>query len=168
MASGKKPPKEPTTPSEAKSEYAIARPRVGGRFVSTKDPEAGLLDAEIKLAKKMPVIKKEDVIVDNRAISDKDKEYIGTDSRKFFEVALANSRTWYEGAKYAKELKPLQHPSLQSTQVKADIVTEIVVKWDWDGTPEGALIEHNESVEDIHTLPANETAADDTHEPQEV
>lgn len=158
---------EPPKESEAKSEFAKQRPRVGGRFVSLKDPDAGLVDAEVKLAQRMPKVNKEDTIVDNRAIPLEDREYIGTDSRRFFEVALKNSRTWYEGAKYAKELKPLQHPSLQSTHVKADVVTEIVVKWDWDGTAEGALIEHD-AIKDIHTLPAYQAAANDTPEPEEV
>ena len=156
-----KPPKKPTESSEAKSIVAQSKPRIGGRFVSTKNVDAGLVSAEVAKAKKVPTIKKEDVIIDNRAISDEDREAIGTDSKKFFELALKNSRTWYEGAKYAKELKPLQHPSLQAQHIKQDIATELVIKWDWDGTPEGALIEHD-TIEDIDSISTDETTGQDS------
>lgn len=134
-------------PSLAKSLVAQAKPRVGGRFVSLKQDET----AEVKETKpkkrkvKEENITKEDLIYDTRVISDEDKEVIGDDSRKFFEMALLRSRTWSEGYKYAKELKPLQHPSLQSTTVKAEIeVTKKVLTWEWDGDDAVIEVPHTE------------------------
>lgn len=62
-------------------------------------------------------------------INDDDRDYYGTDSRKFLERALLRAKTWEEGLKYAKELRMLQHPSLQSVQTKTDTVHTITLRW---------------------------------------
>ncbi len=62
-------------------------------------------------------------------ITDIDREYFGTDSKKFFERALLNARTWEEGTKYAKELRNLQHPSLSAVQSRSENVTAIELRW---------------------------------------
>lgn len=62
-------------------------------------------------------------------ITDEDREYYGTDSRKFLERALRKARTWEEGLKYAKELRMLQHPSLQSVQTQTDTTHTITLRW---------------------------------------
>lgn len=62
-------------------------------------------------------------------INDADREYYGTDSRKFLERALLKARTWEEGLKYARELRALQHATLQSIQTKADTTHTITLRW---------------------------------------
>ncbi len=62
-------------------------------------------------------------------INDDDREYYGTDSRKFLERALLRAKNWEEGLKYAKELRLLQHPSLQSIQTKTDTVHTVTLRW---------------------------------------
>lgn len=134
-------------PSMAKSLVAQARPRVGGRFVpinetkestsaskETDAPEETNASSKKRKAQKQKEITKEELIYDTRVIAEDDKDFIGDDSRKFFEMALRRSRTWSEAYKYAKELKPLQHPSLQATSIKAEVeVTRKVLTWEWDG-----------------------------------
>ncbi len=62
-------------------------------------------------------------------ISDEDREYFGEDSRKFLERALLRAKTWEEGLKIAKELRALQHASLQSVQTKTDTTHTITLRW---------------------------------------
>lgn len=62
-------------------------------------------------------------------VHDDDREYYGTDSRKFLERALLRAKTWEEGLKYAKELRMLQHPSLQSVQTRNDNVHTLTLRW---------------------------------------
>jgi len=62
-------------------------------------------------------------------ISEEDREYYGNDSRKFLERALLKARTWEEGLKYARELRALQHASLQSVQTKTDSTHTITLRW---------------------------------------
>lgn len=62
-------------------------------------------------------------------ISDEDREYFQTDSKRFFERALLNSKTWEEGVKYAKELRNLQHPSLSAVQSRSENITAIELRW---------------------------------------
>jgi hypothetical protein len=62
-------------------------------------------------------------------IKDEDREYFGTDSKRFFERALLNAVTWEEGVKYAKELRNLQHPSLSAVQNKNENVNAIELRW---------------------------------------
>lgn len=119
-------------PSEAKSEVAVRKVRgPDGKFIPA-DP--------IQQAKKLDALKEVEVLnaklSDETRIPDEDKDYIGNDSRKFFEKALERAPTWYEGYKYAKELKAIQHPSLQAIQanIKAEITTK-VLKWEWDEEP---------------------------------
>lgn len=147
--------------SQAKALIAQSKPRIGGRFVSTKDlnkeddsenketstEEANGKEtsAKRKRSQKQKEISKDELLYDTRVISEEDKEVIGDDSRKFFEMALLRSRTWSEGYKYARELKPLQHPSLQATQSKVEVeVTQKVLTWEWEGTTiESEAIEAN-------------------------
>lgn len=63
------------------------------------------------------------------SIADEDKAYYGSDSRKFLERALLKAKTWEEGLKYAKELRMLQHPSLQSVATTTDTVHTITLRW---------------------------------------
>lgn len=62
-------------------------------------------------------------------ITNDDRDYFGTDSKRFFERALLKSKTWEEGVKYAKELRTLQHPSLSAVQSKTENVTAIELRW---------------------------------------
>jgi hypothetical protein len=67
--------------------------------------------------------------VNNEMITEADRDYFGTDSRKFLERALLNAETWEEGLKYAKELRALQHASLQTVQTKMDKTHTITLRW---------------------------------------
>jgi len=62
-------------------------------------------------------------------ITDEDREYYGLDSKKFLERALLRARTWEEGLKYAKELRAMQHASLQAIQTKSDTTHTITLRW---------------------------------------
>ncbi len=62
-------------------------------------------------------------------INDEDREYYGTDSRKFLERALLRAKSFEEGLKYAKELRLLQHPSLQSIQTRTDTTHTLTLRW---------------------------------------
>lgn len=62
-------------------------------------------------------------------ITNDDRDYFGTDSKRFFERALLRSKTWEEGVRYAKELRTLQHPSLSAVQSKTENVTAIELRW---------------------------------------
>jgi len=66
-------------------------------------------------------------------ISEADRDYFGYDSRKFLERALLRASTWEEGLKIAKELRALQHASLQAIQTKTDTTHTITLRW---STPE--------------------------------
>lgn len=62
-------------------------------------------------------------------IADEDREYFGTDSKKFLERALFKAKTWEQGLKYAKELRMMQHPSLQSVQTRTDTTHTLTLRW---------------------------------------
>ena len=62
-------------------------------------------------------------------ITDEDRDYYGNDSRKFLERALLRAKTWEEGLKYARELRALQHASLQTVQTKLDKTHTITLRW---------------------------------------
>ena len=66
-------------------------------------------------------------------IREEDREYYGTDSRRFLERALLRAKTWEEGIKIAKELRALQHASLQAVQVKSETAHTLTLRW---STPE--------------------------------
>lgn len=110
--------------NQQKTIEALERPRIGGRFVS-KNPE-------VRKAKEA----REEILrdIDRSAfISDEDREYIGSDSKRFFERAMQNASTWVEGMLFAKELKPLQHASLSAQQITQEVVvTKKILKWSWD------------------------------------
>lgn len=67
--------------------------------------------------------------VSSDKINEDDRDYYGTDSRKFLERALLRAKNWEEGLKYAKELRMLQHPSLQSVQTRNDNVHTLTLRW---------------------------------------
>lgn len=118
-------------PSEKKSKIATQKPRVGGRFV-VADP----VEAEKRRKEKEELELLKQAIEASGVITDEDRAYIGTDSAKFFERAMERAPTFYEGAKYAKELKPIQHPALQSIQSKQEVeVTTRVLRWSWEDDP---------------------------------
>lgn len=62
-------------------------------------------------------------------ITDEDRAYYGTDSKKFLERALLRARTWEEGLRFAKELRMMQHPSLQSVQTRTDTTHTLTLRW---------------------------------------
>ena len=66
-------------------------------------------------------------------INEEDRDYFGYDSRKFLERALLRASTWEEGLKIARELRALQHASLQAIQTKTDTTHTITLRW---STPE--------------------------------
>lgn len=65
----------------------------------------------------------------DRSITDEDRAYYGVDSRKFLERALLRASTWEEGIRIAKELRALQHASLQAIQTKTDTTHTITLRW---------------------------------------
>lgn len=67
--------------------------------------------------------------VSSDKITEEDREYYGTDSRKFLERALLRARTWEEGLRIAKELRALQHASLQAIQTRTDTTHTILLRW---------------------------------------
>lgn len=168
-------------PSVAKSLYAQSRPRVGGKFVKVHaDPE----DSEsqpTKLSKqpkrrgrppKNPTISKDDLLYDTRVIPESVRDYIGSDSRKFFEMALVASRTWSEGYKYAKELKPLQHPSLSAQQIKQEVeVTKKILTWAWEDSQNQPLIlegDVNDNPKDSDSISADAFTSEYSQEYEEI
>lgn len=62
-------------------------------------------------------------------ITDEDREYYGLDSKKFLERALLRAKTWEEGLKYARELRAMQHASLQAIQTRTDTTHTITLRW---------------------------------------
>ena len=62
-------------------------------------------------------------------ITDEDREYYGLDSKKFLERALLRAKTWEEGLKYARELRAMQHASLQAIQTRSDTTHTITLRW---------------------------------------
>lgn len=62
-------------------------------------------------------------------INDEDREYFGTDSRRFLERALLKAQTWEDGLKYVKELRSLQHATLQAVHTRTDSTHTIVLRW---------------------------------------
>lgn len=62
-------------------------------------------------------------------ITDEDREYYGVDSKRFLERALLRAKTWEEGLRIAKELRALQHASLQAIQTKTDSTHTIELRW---------------------------------------
>lgn len=65
----------------------------------------------------------------DRSITDEDRAYYGVDSRRFLERALLRASTWEEGIRIAKELRALQHASLQAIQTKTDTTHTITLRW---------------------------------------
>lgn len=131
-----------TKPSLAKSLVAQSKPRIGGRFVSTKDDELrgsdAMLEAQPKKTRKKKVaeeaITKDDLIYDTRLLTEEEKEYIGDDALRFYEIALKRARTPAEGHRYASVLVKYQHPSLSAIASKQEIeVTQKVLAWEWGG-----------------------------------
>ena len=123
-----------TKPSLAKSLVAQSKPRIGGRFVSTKEED----EAQPKKTRKKKVaeeaITKDDLIYDTRLLTEEEKEYIGDDALRFYEIALKRARTPAEGHRYASVLVKYQHPSLSAIASKQEIeVTQKVLAWEWGG-----------------------------------
>lgn len=69
------------------------------------------------------------VVLPSGEVQDSDREFYRTDSKKFLERALYKASTWEEGLKFAKELRMLQHPSLQSVQTKQENAHTLTLKW---------------------------------------
>lgn len=93
-------------------------------------------------------------------ISEDDRAYFGNDSRKFLERALAKAKTWEEGLKFAKELRMLQHPSLQSVQTKTDTAHTITLRWsrpDEIPSNEKSMLELSVDVVKEEALPDGDT-----------
>ena len=131
-----------TKPSLAKSLVAQSKPRIGGRFVSTKDDELrgsdAMTETPTKKTRKKKVaeeaITKDDLIYDTRLLTEEEKEYIGDDALRFYEIALKRARTPAEGHRYASVLVKYQHPSLSAIASKQEIeVTQKVLAWEWGG-----------------------------------
>lgn len=125
-----------TKPSLAKSLVAQSKPRIGGRFVSTKEdsePETPVKKTRRKKAAE-EAITKDDLIYDTRLLTEEEKEYIGDDALRFYEIALKRARTPAEGHRYASVLVKYQHPSLSAIASKQEIeVTQKVLAWEWGG-----------------------------------
>lgn len=114
-------------PSEAKSKVAAEKVRVNGRFVST-DPKT----AEKKKEELATILNNADMLKSD-AITEEDRELIGDDSLEFFKLAMMRAKTYYDGAKYAKELLAKQYPSLQAVEMKQEIeITQAKVMWIYD------------------------------------
>lgn len=98
-------------------------------------------------------------------INEEDREYYVTDSRKFLERALLRAKTWEEGLKYAKELRMLQHPSLQSVQTRADNTHTITLRWsrpDELASNEKSMLELSvDNYTDLAPLPTEEEVVAD-------
>ena len=131
-----------TKPSLAKSLVAQSKPRIGGRFVSTKDDELrgsdAMTETPTKKTRKKKVaeeaITKDDLIYDTRLLTEEEKDYIGDDALRFYEIALKRARTPAEGHRYASVLVKYQHPSLSAIASKQEIeVTQKVLAWEWGG-----------------------------------
>lgn len=128
-------------PSIAKSLVAMTKPRIGGRFISAKDegadPDSEDTPKKKVRKKKDKEITKDDLIYDTRLLTEEEKEYIGDDALKFYEIALKRARTPAEGHRYASVLVKYQHPSLSAIASKQEIeVTHKVLAWEWDGKGE--------------------------------
>lgn len=130
-----------TKPSLAKSLVAQSKPRIGGRFVSTKEdsdesetPTNAVRKRKRKKKNEEESITKDDLIYDTRLLTEEEKEYIGDDALRFYEVALKRSRTPAEGHRYASVLVKYQHPSLSAVASKHDVeITHKALVWGWDG-----------------------------------
>jgi hypothetical protein len=100
-------------------------------------------------------------------ISEADRDYFGYDSRKFLERALLRASTWEEGLKIARELRALQHASLQAIQTKTDTTHTITLRWSTpDELPsnEKNLIEL--SVDNYESKLPDESTPDQTNDRQ--
>ena len=146
-------------PSPAKAAAAAKRVRVGGKFVSTNPEKVDKLKKQAsEIEEAIASSHGEDVITEEA------KEDIGSDSQKFFEWALKNAKTYFEGYKYAKELKNLQHPTLSAVQSKQEVeIKTRVLRWDWEQDPseedgEVHLLEQNqqEPLKSLDTEPVEE------------
>ncbi len=125
-----------TKPSLAKSLVAQSKPRIGGRFVSAKEEPEPETPVKGKRKKKNveEAITKDDLIYDTRLLTEEEKEYIGDDALRFYEIALKRARTPAEGHRYASVLVKYQHPSLSAIASKQEIeVTQKVLAWEWGG-----------------------------------
>ncbi len=129
-----------TIPSKAKSNIAIKRKRdLSGRFIP-KDKLRAAEQKQVKLDTETEVTLLRDQLNGEERIPEEVREAIGSDSRKFFELALANVTNWTDGYRYAKELRTLQHPTISSIQPdKKGEATEKVLKWEWDDITETSI-----------------------------
>lgn len=93
-------------------------------------------------------------------ITQEDRDYYGTDSRKFLERALLRAKTWEEGIRIAKELRALQHASLQAIQTKTDTTHTITLRW---STPD-ELPSNEKSVIELSTDDYDKTLRDPDEE----
>lgn len=125
-----------TKPSLAKSLVAQSKPRIGGRFVSAKEDSEPETPVKKTRRKKVAeeAITKDDLIYDTRLLTEEEKEYIGDDALRFYEIALKRARTPAEGHRYASVLVKYQHPSLSAIASRQEIeVTQKVLAWEWGG-----------------------------------
>lgn len=157
-------------PSKAKSDVALKKKRIGGKFVPA-DPEAAKKKKEeldrLRIAS--------EGFNETDLITDEDREYFGSDSKMFFERALQKAPTWYEALKYAKELKPLQHASLQSLEVKQEVeIKDARVLWMWGDAQEviqgvaTTLIQQKAEDAVSDTIQAEQNSGTNTPEPEKV
>ncbi len=134
-------PRKPRVTSEKKSEVALKKKRVNGRFVAA-DPEA--------LQRKKEELERNRIALegfqDQDRISEEDREKFGDDAYEFLKVALSKAPTWYEGLKYAKELLSRQKPALSSIETKGDLTVTRVLRWSWEDDPSAKLIEQEETL----------------------
>lgn len=111
--------------SQAKSKVARNRERVNGKFVSKNQKPIVEVNSANNPEEEVPYSEAD-------FIPQEIRDLYGSDSKLFFEWALANAPTRYEAAKYAKELKNLQYPSLQAIQSKQELqITQKVLRWEW-------------------------------------
>ena len=146
-------------PNELKSEVAVRKVRgPDGKFLPS-DP----VQAEKKVKAIEEVQRLQAQLDEAKQISEEDREYIGNDSRKFFEKALERASTWYDGYKYAKELKPIQHPSLSSVEANVkQQVTHKVLKWAWDELDSNGQLKTIESLPPITVIEVDHVHSGDT------
>lgn len=164
-------------PSIAKSFVAQNKPRVGGRFVSLKDEEdkdkeehpALEVSEEFKKPKrgrppKTKEISKDELIYDTRLFTEEEKEYIGSDALRFYEIALKRARTCGEGHRAAAVLIKYQHPSLSAIATKNETeITQKVLTWEWGGNNETIDFDPETSI-----LDGEEITDDDTKDTNSV
>lgn len=102
---------------DASDEDLISEPAASTKF---KPGQSGNLKGRPKGTKKRGF---------GAVITDEDRAYYATDSRRFLERALLRAHTWEDGLKIARELRALQHASLQAIQTKTDTTHTITLRW---------------------------------------